>query len=69
MHAFGHLARQRLLGRSFFGLSNQRSFECFDFFMSEECEPTQVRDGIAIIDVDPELIEPVRARLPFVEPN
>src|SRR4029453_9094848 len=64
-----HLARQRPLRMTTLRLTRARGFELRDLVTIEEREVLQISTGVAIVHVQPELIELVRLRERWIEPH
>ena len=69
MHETRHLSRQRALCMPTIGLASARRLELVDLRAIEEREVLQVPPRVAIVDVEPELIELVRLRQRRIEPH
>ena len=65
----GDLLRQALLQGALVGSSSLLSFETCDLLLRQRCEDLDIASRIGIIDIQPELVEGVRARALGIEPH
>ena len=69
VHELGNLACQRLLGRALPWLGLDFFSQRVDFFLAQESEVLQVFNDVAVILIDPELVELVWRRLFRIQPD
>src|SRR6516164_300571 len=69
MHSAGHIESQGVLCRPAPGRLARRFIECGDLVSGKQREEPQVATDIAVVCVDPELVELVRRRARRIQPH